>query len=83
MMTAIQLLSISPILESPGLAQAFMNKLINAIAYLLPDLDRFTRSDWLIYGVEINTVMFVLLQTVIYLAVLFAAGLFDLYRKEI
>jgi ABC-type transport system involved in multi-copper enzyme maturation permease subunit len=83
MMTAIQLLSISPILESPGLGQAFMNNLINAIAYLLPDLDRFTRSDWLIYGVEINTVLFVLMQTIIYLAVLFAAGLFDLYRKEI
>jgi len=82
-MTAIQLLSTSPILESQSMSQEFINSLINLIAYLLPDLDRFTRSEWLIYGIEDYALVFVVGQTLIYLAVLFAAGLFDLYRKEI
>ena len=45
---AIQLLSITPILESDSFSQQFMNQIVNAIAWILPDLDAFTRSDWLI-----------------------------------
>jgi ABC-type transport system involved in multi-copper enzyme maturation permease subunit len=82
-MDAIILLSMSPILDSGSFSQEFMNLLIAAIAYVLPDLDNFTRSDWLVYGVDINALGFVLAQTLIYLGVLVAAGLFDLYRKEL
>jgi len=81
-MEAIQLLSVSPILESHSFSQEFMNAMVNAIAYVLPDLNNFTRSDWLIYGIEENSLGFVLVQTFIYLGILMAAGLFDLYRKE-
>ena len=80
---AIQLLSVSPILESDSYSQQFMNLLVNAIAWVLPDLDAFTRSDWLVYGITSTALVFVFIQTVIYLAILFAAGLFDLYRKEL
>jgi len=80
---AIQLLSLSPILESESYSQQFMNQLVNLIAWVLPDLDAFTRSDWLLYGIEDNALVFVLMQTVVYLVLLFAAGLFDLYRKEL
>lgn len=83
LMTSIQLLSSSPILEAEGMSQQFMNMLINVIAHLLPDLDQFTRSDWLINGIDGNALAFVFAQTLVYLAILFAAGLFDLYRKEI
>lgn len=82
-MTAIQLLSTSPILESNDISQRFMNGLVYALAWLLPDLDAFTRSDWLIYGRQEDSLGYVLIQTVIYLVLLFAAGLFDLYRKEL
>lgn len=82
-MTAIQLLSASPILESNDISQRFMNGLVDALAWLLPDLDAFTRSDWLIYGRQEDSLGFVIIQTVIYLVLLFAAGLFDLYRKEL
>ena len=80
---AIQLLSITPILESDSFSQQFMNQIVNAIAWILPDLDAFTRSDWLIYGITDNALGFVTAQTLIYLVLLFAAGLFDLYRKEL
>jgi ABC-type transport system involved in multi-copper enzyme maturation permease subunit len=79
----IQLLSTSPILESESYSQQFMNQLVNLIAWVLPDLNAFTRSDWLLYGIEDNALVFVLMQTLVYLGILFAAGLFDLYRKEL
>ncbi len=81
--SAIQLLSSSPILESESYAQQFMTWLVNALAWVLPDLDAFTRSEWLVYGIEDAAITLVLLQTLIYLMILFAAGLFDLYRKEL
>jgi len=80
--SAIQLLSTSPILESENYSQQFMNQLVDVVAWVLPDLDTFTRSDWLVYGIDDVSLAQVLLQTVIYLMILFAAGLFDLYRKE-
>jgi Cu-processing system permease protein len=81
--SAIQLLSTSPILESENYSQQFMNQLVDVVAWVLPDLDTFTRSDWLVYGIDDVSLAQVLLQTVIYLMILFAAGLFDLYRKEL
>lgn len=81
-MHVIQLISASPILESKAFAQEFIDYLINAIAYVLPDLNLFTRSEWLVYGVSTNDVLPVVTQTVIYLLLLISAGLFDLYRKE-
>ena len=81
-MEAIQLLSTSPILDSDSFSQEFMTALVNGIAYFLPDLNRFSNSEWLVYGIEDSNLGFNLIQTVIYLAVLIAAGLFDLSRKE-
>ena len=81
-MYIIQLISASPILESKAFSQVFMNFLLNAIAYILPDLNLFTRSEWLLYGADFTSILPVLIQTGIYLVLLVAAGLFDLYRKE-
>ncbi len=79
---AIQLISVSPILETNTISQEFMTSLVNLIAFVLPDLSRFTRTEWLVYGVNIDEMGFVLVQTAIYLTLLVAAGLFDLSRKE-
>ena len=81
-MHVIQLISVSPILESKSFAHEFIDFVINAIAYVLPDLNLFTRSEWLVYGAHANDIVPVIIQTVIYLLLLVAAGLFDLYRKE-
>jgi len=80
---AIQLISASPILESHAFAHQFMLYLVNAVAYVLPDLYGFTRSEWLAYGPGSGVLAHVLQQTAIYLPLLIAAGLFDLYRKEL
>ena len=81
-MYVILLISQSPILDTRTYSQQFMNFLLEGIAYLTPDLNLFTRSEWLEYGAGAAVLGPVLTQTVIYLALLVAAGLFDLYRKE-
>lgn len=80
---AIQLISSSPILETKTFSQEFMNFLIDAIAWVLPDLADYTRSEWLVSGLEKEVVVTVLIQTAVYLPLLMAAGLFDLYRKDL
>ncbi len=80
---SIRLVSMSPILESYDFTQQFMNGLLASIAYVLPDLDKFTNSEWLIYGQTAGAIYFVILQTVIYLLLLISAGLFDLCRKNL
>ena len=82
-MEAIRLLSAGPILESDTVSQDFMHSLVNAIALILPDLNAFTQSDWLVYGVDFTDLRTVLIQTILYLAILLSAGLFDLYRKNL
>ena len=82
-METIQLVSMSPILETHSLSQEFMNGLVQAIAFFLPELHRFARSEWLVHGSDWGALPAILIQTAIYGALLSAAALFDLYRKEL
>ena len=82
-MYVIQLISRSPILEYRTFSQEFMNHVVDAIAFLLPDLHAFTGSDWLVQGAPADALVAVTVQTLVYLPLLVAAGLFDLYRKEL
>jgi ABC-type transport system involved in multi-copper enzyme maturation permease subunit len=80
---AIQLISNSPLLEYYSYSQQFLRWVTEVMAFLLPGLHNFTRSDWLVYGVDLISMQTVIIQTLIYLALLSAAGLFDLYRKNL
>lgn len=57
---------------------------INALAAVLPHLDQFTRTEWLVYqsGTWSNLPA-ILAQSAIYLSLITGAALFDLYRKNI
>ncbi|QJD92876.1 ABC transporter permease [Duganella dendranthematis] len=70
------------IVQSGG--QQMLNTGIDGLALLLPHLDQFTRSDWLVYhsgsGADLATIA---AQTAIYVALMAAAALFDLHRKAI
>ncbi|MBF8271171.1 MAG: hypothetical protein HW380_276 [Magnetococcales bacterium] len=60
-----------------------MNRFIDGLAFVLPALDRFTQSEWLVYGNGgWQDLAFVVAQGVLYLALLSAAALIDLYRKN-
>ncbi len=81
--SALQLIGQGPLSEDT-LSQQVINFVINTIATLLPHLDGFTRTDWLVYHSGNWTALFPLLtQTSVYLALLAGAAMFDLYRKNL
>lgn len=68
----------------PSFGQRAMGAIVDLIAALLPHLDRFTRTEWLLYqSASAGQVLAVLAQTAIYVTLLASAALFDLYRKNI
>jgi len=81
---AIQLMSKGSVIDQNSLVQTFMTKAVDLLATVLPDLYRFSPSEWLIYpDSSLGQIVPVIVQTVIYLFILMAAGLFDLYRKNL
>ena len=81
--STIQLLGQSPVLETAAFSHKFITGVIDIINVLLPALHEFTRTEWLVYGEgNVSVLMPVILQTLIYMALLSAAALFDLYRKN-
>lgn len=81
-MAVLCLLSATPALSSAGRSPDLMAVPINALALLLPDLHAFTRSAWLVYGVDPGAMGAVFVQTLLYLAFLLSVGMFDLCRKN-
>ena len=79
----IQLISNSPIMALGSTSHQFINFCIDLIAKLLPNLNQFTRTEWLVYGVDGNQIVMILGQTVIYSILLSCFALFDFYRKEL
>ncbi len=81
---AIQLISDSPILASGSMSHQLINGLLDIIAYIIPDLHKFTQTEWLVYITDFNAELFIVIgQTVIYVILLSCVALFDLYRKEL
>ncbi|RZT10810.1 hypothetical protein SAMN05216319_0725 [Duganella sp. CF402] len=65
-------------------SQQALNTGIDGLALLLPHLDQFTRSDWLVYhSGGSGELAGIAAQTAIYVALMSAAALFDLHRKNI
>ncbi len=64
-------------------SQQVINRMIDLLSALLPHLDSYTRTDWLVYGSGSWSVLpALLMQTLVYLGLLLGAALFDLYRKN-
>jgi len=83
-MAALQLMAREPLVDSASTALQLVRVLVDALAFVLPDLDRFTTSEWLIHGAgTIADLGFIAMQTVIYVILLCAAASFDLYRKAL
>lgn len=80
---ALQLMGMAGSARS-DLGQHVLGCAIDLLGLLLPHLDQFTRSDWLVYhGGTGADLLAVLVQTALYVGLMAAAGLFDLYRKQI
>ena len=81
--TSIYLMAKYPIIAHTSIAQQFMDSFIAMLTWLLPDLHRFTQTEWLTYNTG-EWIMLVPLfwQTVIYLLFLSFIAMFDFYRKN-
>lgn len=81
---AIQLISASPLLADRSLAHGFATLLLNALAYVLPALDRFTETAWLVDGgAGAASLGNAVGQTLAYVPLLISAALFDFHRKNV
>jgi hypothetical protein len=81
--TSIYLMSQFPVIVQTSMAQKFMDGVIELITWLLPDLHRFTQTEWLAYNTaDWATLLPLLGQTVVYLIFLSFIALFDFYRKN-
>ncbi|HEV8646530.1 MAG TPA: ABC transporter permease [Burkholderiales bacterium] len=81
--TAIQLMSGSGLLGVDGFGQKASAVLADALAIALPRMDAFTQTAWLVNdaGAQIP-LLNIVLQTAVYVGLLLAAAMFDLYRKN-
>ena len=81
--SAIQLMSGASLLGVDELGQKASRLLADAMAIALPRLDMFTQTAWLVDSVTVYpTLLSALLQTTVYVVLLLAAAMFDLYRKN-
>ena len=81
--TSIYLMSKYPIIPHDTLAQEFMDGFIEVLTWLLPDLHRYTQTEWLAYGTaQWSDLPPLAVQTFIYLLLLSSLSLFDFHRKN-
>jgi ABC-type transport system involved in multi-copper enzyme maturation permease subunit len=70
--------------HGPGQPDPLLARAMDLLALLLPNLDAFARSDWLLYhGGTAAELAAIAIQSAIYVTLLTAAALFDLYRKNL
>lgn len=82
--SSIYLMSKYPIIAHASMAQKFMDSFIELLTWLLPDLHRYTQTEWLTYNTAEWALLLPLLgQTIIYLIFLSFIALFDFYRKNL
>ena len=80
---ALQIIAANPLADGMVPGQQFINLAVDAIAFLLPGLDRMTQTSWLIYAAPTSAeILGLLAQTAVYLLFLCSAALFDLQRKN-
>jgi len=80
---ALYLMSQHPIITYDSIGQKFMDGFVGMMTWVLPDLSRFTQTEWLVYSTgDWQQLLPILAQTVIYLGLLSSIALFDFYRKN-
>ncbi len=82
--SAMQLMAQGPLSASQSYVDQLIYLLIKLLAMLLPNLERFTQSEWLVYHTGyLDNVLEIVVQTIIYVMLLIGMSLFDLYRKNL
>jgi hypothetical protein len=78
----MRLMSAHPVTGADAPSQQVMTALIETLGYLLPALDRWTATSWLVDAApEPSALAGIALQGAIYLVLLTSAALFDFHRR--
>jgi hypothetical protein len=82
-MAALQLIGSSRAVEGSSMLDRIANQILDGIAFFLPRLDLFTQTGWLLHrDLPAVNLSWLLLQSLVYVALLSAATWFDLQRKN-
>jgi ABC-type transport system involved in multi-copper enzyme maturation permease subunit len=80
---AIRLIGGNPIAGADTLSHQVMTWLVEALAFVVPALDLWTRTEWLVDGpAHWAALGGILAQAIVFVAVVSAAAVFDFYRKN-
>jgi hypothetical protein len=82
-LTAIRLISAQPLAGADTLSHQLIGWLVEALALVMPALDAWTRTAWLVNeGAAWSDIGNLACQSALYVALLSAAAMFDFYRKN-
>jgi hypothetical protein len=83
-LTAMRLMSANPVAGQDTLSHQATRALVEGLGYLMPALDRWTETAWLVNAAPDPSVLLaVAAQGGIYMVLLAAATLFDFYRRSL
>lgn len=82
--TSMRLMGAHPLSGEGTLSQQVSQTLVEGLGYLLPTLDQWTATSWLVDSApEPALLLGIFLQGIIYLVLLTAAALFDFHRRSL
>ena len=77
------LMATGPTVDSGAASARVIAGFVDMLAYVLPALERYTQTAWLtVQPPSFGELGFLLVQTMVYAALLAAVGLFDLHRRN-
>ncbi len=83
-LTAMRLMSANPVTGQDTLSHQVTRGLVEGLSYLMPALDRWTETAWLVNAApDLSVLPGIAVQGVIYIGLLIAATLFDFYRRSL
>ena len=81
--SAMQIIASASLVSEHPLAERIISGTVDTMALVLPSLDRLVRTDWLLSGAPgMNELLGLVAQSVVYVALIASATLFDLHRKN-
>lgn len=82
--TAMRLMSANPVAGQDTLSHQVTRGLVDGLGYLMPALDRWTDTAWLVNAApDPSALIAIAAQGAIYIGLLAAATLFDFYRRSL
>ena len=83
-LTAIRIMSDAPLFNGDTLSYHVISRLIDALALILPALDRYAQSTWLVDSAATWTTLAAnAMQAMLYIVLLGAAAMFDFSRRNL